>query len=272
MTDPQSLGMSFLGKRKVMNDKETRLKDLNREIRECQRCKLYETRRNALCGEGNLDARLMMVAQAPGENEDREGRMFIGPSGKKLDELFQEAGLRRDEIYMTNLIKCMLPKCRKPKEDEIRNCSQYLDEEIEIINPKVIAPLGYYSTRYTFEKYEIPVPNPKLNFSEAYGKIVLSGPTKIFPLQHPAALIFGSELKEEMIKNYKKAKTLMVDCKWFPVCPIKFFYEEGKVDRKWIELYCRGDWESCVRYWKEERGESQSDNMLPDGKIDKNLR
>lgn len=147
------------------------LKDLNKEIKECKKCRLYDTRENALCGEGNLSARLMLVAQAPGEKENQEGKMFIGPSGKKLDELLDEVGVCRDEIYMTNLVKCMLPKYRRPKEDEIQACAQYLGKEIEIINPKVIAPLGYYSTKYIFEKYKIPLPNPKPEFSEVYGKI-----------------------------------------------------------------------------------------------------
>lgn len=112
---------------------------------------MWRTRRNALPGEGDPHARLMLVAQAPGENEDREGRMFIGPCGKKLNELFREVGLSREEVYLTNLIKCMLPKYRKPKQDEIQACAGYLDEEIRLINPSVIATSGYYSTKYIYE-------------------------------------------------------------------------------------------------------------------------
>ena len=65
---------------------------------------------------------------------------------------------------------------------------------------------------------------------------------------------------------------IMIDCKWFSVCPMKYFYEQGRLDRKWIEIYCKGNWESCVRYWKEEKGEYHPDNMLPDGSIDERLR
>ena len=85
---------------------------------------------------GARTARLIIVAQAPGVNEDREGKMFIGPSGKILDEILKEVNINRREIYMTNLIKCMLPKYRKPKQDEIEICSDYLDKEIELINPR----------------------------------------------------------------------------------------------------------------------------------------
>ena len=116
---------------------------LNEQIRRCNKCRLVETRTNALCGEGNLHAQIMLIAQAPGKNEDREGRMFIGPSGKVLDELLKTIRIDRKEIYMTNLIKCMLPKNRKPKFDEIGACSRYLDREIELIDPDILAPLGY---------------------------------------------------------------------------------------------------------------------------------
>ena len=94
--------------------------ELNKQIKECKRCRLSQTRINAICGEGNLNAKIMLIAQAPGEKEDRVGRMFVGPSGKVLEELLNKAGIKRDEIYMTNLIKCILPKYRKPKQDEIK--------------------------------------------------------------------------------------------------------------------------------------------------------
>lgn len=118
------------------------IEKFNKEIKKCSRCRLSETRINALCGEGNINAKLMLIAQAPGENEDREGKMFIGSSGKVLDELFKKANIDRKEIYMTNLIKCMLPKYRRPKQDEIEICSKYLDKEIALINPKTLVPLG----------------------------------------------------------------------------------------------------------------------------------
>ena len=136
-----------------------KIDELNREIKRCIKCRLSETRINALCGEGHLNAKFMLIAQAPGENENREGKMFIGPSGKVLDELLSITNINREDIYMTNLVKCMLPKYRKPKQDEIEICSKYLDKEIEIINPKILFPLGYYATKYLFDKYAIPFPS-----------------------------------------------------------------------------------------------------------------
>jgi len=255
----------------LLSARMKKLEDLKQRIKECQKCRLWETRVNALPGEGNYNARVMLVAQAPGENEDREGRMFIGPSGKKLDELLQEADVSRQEIYVTNLIKCMLPKYRKPKQDEIQTCAQHLNEEIRLINPAVIATLGYYSTNYIVHKYQIQLPNSKQKFSNFYGNLFLADNRKILPLRHPAALLYDGSVREEMTKNYRKLKTLMVDCKWFLICPMKKFYEEGRLQKKWIELYCKGDWKSCVRYHMEERGEPHPDWMLPDGSLDESL-
>ncbi|MCK4312653.1 MAG: uracil-DNA glycosylase, partial [Candidatus Cloacimonetes bacterium] len=227
-----------------------KISELYKRIKKCNKCGLYETRINALCGEGNLKAKLMLIAQAPGENEDKQGRMFIGPSGKILDELLENAQINRKEIYMTNLIKCTLPKNRKPKQDEIQTCSEYLNKEIILIEPEVIVPLGYHAMRYIFQKFGID-----LNSSKVFGKFYYAQEKKIFPVQHPAALCYGDSLLEEMTKNYKKLKVLMSECKWYPCCPLKRYYEIGKLDKKWVELYCRGDWESCVRYHMEERGE-----------------
>ena len=244
--------------------------ELNEKIRECKRCRLSETRMNALCGEGNLNAKIMLIAQAPGEKEDKEGRMFIGPSGKVLDELLSTAGIKRDEIYMTNLIKCMLPKYRKPKQDEIKTCSYYLNEEVRLINPKILAPLGYYATAYIFQRYGILLPS-KAEFSSIYGRLFLDKDKKILPLPHPATFLYNPNFKQNLIKSYRKLQVLLKDCKWYSVCPMKRFYEEGRLDKKWIELYCKGDWQSCIRYQMVEKGKVQPDWMLPDGSLDEKL-
>jgi len=249
---------------------QLKIQELNAEIKRCNKCRLSETRINAICGEGNLDAKLMLVAQAPGENEDREGEMFIGPSGKVLDELLHKTGVKRETLYMTNLVKCMLPKYRKPKKDEIDMCSDYLDREIELINPEILAPLGHYATSYIFKKYSLPLPS-KQDFYNIYGKLLLVGNRKILPLQHPAAMLYHPHIKDEMKKNYHKLKVVITDCKWYPSCPMKRFYEERRLDRRWIELYCKGDWESCIRYQMEEHEKTHPDWMLPDGNIDEKL-
>jgi uracil-DNA glycosylase family 4 len=236
---------------------------LNREIRECHRCTLAHTRTNALCGEGNLHAQIMLIAQAPGKNEDREGRMFIGPSGKVLDELLGTAGIERREIYMTNLIKCMLPKCRRPKSEEIEICSKYLDREIELINARVMAPLGYYATRYVLMRHNILVPAARADFQALYGSLLLAQNQKILPLPHPAALLYDNSFKPRILEKYRKLKVLSRPCKWYPLCPMKRLYKRGELDRQWIELFCKGDWESCFKYQMEEHGGHYPDSGSP---------
>jgi DNA polymerase len=212
----------------------------------------------------------MLIAQAPGKKEDEEGRMFIGPSGKVLDELLHANNVNRYTLYMTNLVKCMLPKNRKPKQDEINLCSQYLDEEIELINPTVMAPLGHYATTYLFQKYDLPVPL-KPEFHRVYGKLILTDRQKILPLQHPATVVYNPLVKPVLQTNYHKLQVLSRECKWYQVCPLRRFYEKRVIEKTWIELYCEGDWESCVRYHLEEKGEPHDDFMLPDGTLNSEL-
>jgi len=244
-----------------------RMNDLNARIDVCTRCRLFTTRHNSLRGEGNLGARLMLIAQAPGMKEDSEGRMFIGPSGKVLDEMLREAGVRREDIYLTNLVKCMLPKYRRPREDEIAACSPYLEEEIAIVRPATLVSLGFFATRYILDRYGIPKPKTKAEFPEVFGELYLTGEKRVYPLPHPASLLYDESRRASMRNKYRKLGVLARECKWFPVCPLRINHERGLVGGEWIEAYCKGDWESCVRYGMEERGEPHSDYMLPDGSI-----
>lgn len=183
-----------------MDRKLGKFEELNDEIKNCERCRLRRTRSNALPGKGDISSDLMLIAQAPGETEDEEGRMFVGPSGGVLDELLSEAGVSREVLFMTNLLKCMLPNYRKPRRDEIEACSSFLDREIQLVDPALVCPLGYYSTRYVFRKYGI---REKLEFPEICGKIVSVSDKSILPLGHPAAILYDDSVREEMIEDYK---------------------------------------------------------------------
>ncbi len=245
--------------------------ELNEHLKSCSRCRLSKTRKHVLCGEGCLDARIMLIAQAPGIKEDNQDAMFIGPSGLVLDELLEKNGVARDELYMTNLLKCMLPRYRKPKQDEIFCCSSFLDVEIELINPSFLVPLGHYATKYVLLKYGLDVPS-KQEFFKLYGKLLGAKNRKILPLQHPAAAVHNPDLKDVLMKNYHKLKVISKECKWYAVCPMKRFFESGLLEKRWVDLYCWGDWERCVRFQMEEAGKSHEDFMLPDGSFDKSLR
>ncbi len=245
------------------------MNELNNKIRNCKKCSLSKTRKQAVCGEGDLNARIILIAQAPGKEEDKDGSMFIGPSREVLDGLLEDARVERDKIYMTNLIKCMLPDYRKPKQDEIEICSKYLDEEIKIVDPDILVPLGYYSTRYLFNKYDISF---KKDFAEITGELFLADDRKIFPLAHPASLLYDDSFEEEMREQYERLEVFLEPCKWYQLCPMKQFYEEGRLDKKWVEMYCKGDWKNCVRFQKEKNREYHPDFMLPNGEIDEGLK
>jgi len=149
------------------------IEDLNKKIKNCRKCRLFETRKNALCGEGNLKAKIMLIAQAPGIKEDQEETMFIGPSGKVLNNLLRSSNIQRDNLYMTNLIKCMHPNYRKPKQDEIDICSNYLGQEIKLIDPDVLVPLDHYATKYLLEKNGLKIPSKK-RFLQTLWKIIFN--------------------------------------------------------------------------------------------------
>ena len=178
-----------------------------RELKNCTLCELSKTRTNVLLGEGDKHAKLMLIALAPGELEDKENKMFIGPSGKMLDKLLDYAGITRKEIYITNLIKCNLPQNRKPKQKEIKVCSNYLNEEINEVDPEILVPLGYFATKYLFEKYSLNEFSKKL-FPKLIGNTFSVIDRKIYPLSHPASLLYNNEYINEAMKNYYKLKKL----------------------------------------------------------------
>ena len=178
------------------------LEILNNQINECTRCRLSSERIHAVCGEGTVNARLFFIAQAPGEMEDKAGKMFVGPTGKVLDELFSEISLKREEVYMTNLIKCRLPKNRKPKTDEIEFCGKYLVREIEIVKPDFLIPLGYHATKYILSRYC----SENLLSSDFAGKLIYCNGQKIYPLRHPSAVLYNPSFQQTMIRDFKRIR------------------------------------------------------------------
>lgn len=172
-------------------------------IRACRACALHRTRQHALAGEGSVSARIFLVALGPGAREDREGRMFVGPSGRVLDELLAAAGLERHRVFMSNLVKCRLPGNREPAEREVRTCGRHLAAEFRLVAPRVIVPLGFIATRAVFRMLALP-PLTRAAFGGACGRIVSAHERKIVPLRHPSALLHGSRLKSAMLGNYAR--------------------------------------------------------------------
>jgi len=190
-------------------EKQESLEVLNYQIRACKRCGLSVTRKHALTGEGDVDAQIMFVALSPGGKEDAQNRMFVGPSGQVFNKLLHAAGINTELVFMTNLVKCLLPKNRKPKMDEIESCSHFLGEEISIINPEIIVSLGYYATRTILAKYHADTLKAGKSFTEINGKLLVLDDKKIFPLPHPAALLYKPSFEPATIEKYKKLKTIL---------------------------------------------------------------
>ncbi|MCK6621423.1 MAG: uracil-DNA glycosylase [Calditrichaceae bacterium] len=191
-----------------MENQSRDLARLHEEIRACTRCPLHRTRTQAVCGEGNRRARLMLIAQAPGEREDREGRMFIGPSGKIFEELLESAGICREDVYLTNLLKCRLPKNRRPRQDEIRACSAYLKREILLVEPEILVPLGFYAARQVLKLFGVPAPQGREAFKDFYGRLFLAPGVKIFPLPHPSCILHNPTHKPGVLEKYRRLRTL----------------------------------------------------------------
>ena len=194
-----------------MNTKEKRklLDELNNQIRTCERCTLSVTRKHALTGEGDMDALIMFVALSPGEKENLQNKMFVGPSGQVFNNLLNKAGIDRESVFMTNLIKCMLPKNRKPKADEIETCMQFLEKEITIIQPEVIVPLGFYATRAIIAKYYTKPSILSMSFNSINGRLLYADKIKVFPLTHPSALLYNPSFEPDTVIKYMKLKRFL---------------------------------------------------------------
>lgn len=252
--------------------KEKRFSELNNRLKNCRRCELALTRTRVLAGAGNLQARLMIIAQAPGDQEDKEGHLFIGPSGQIFDQLLSQADIDRQNLFITNLLKCKLPKCRKPKQKEIEACLPHLEDEIEILDPDILIPLGFYASRTVLLLNHLSPPQAKADSPDYFGSLWWKDKKKVYPLPHPACLLYNPSYREKAQELYSKLKVLSVRCRWYPICPMRKFYQKGLLDRFWIEVYCKGDWSSCIRFQKEEQGVYHPDWMLPDGSLDQELK
>ena len=185
------------------------LEKVREEVLSCKKCKLWQTRTNPVPGEGNPKAEIMFIGEAPGENEDKEGRPFVGAAGKLLTQLIKDVlGLSREDVFITNLVKCRPPNNRDPEEDEIIACSPYLDRQIDLIMPKIIVTLGRHSTKYIFNKmgenfHSITKVRGKPYVWNYKGKEII-----VFPTYHPAAALYNPNLRKTLEEDFKRIKSL----------------------------------------------------------------
>lgn len=158
------------------------LDDIREELGDCRRCELCETRNKLVFGSGNPRASVMIIGEAPGANEDKQGEPFVGKAGQRLQELLALAGLNRDDIYIANVLKCRPPQNRNPHVCEIEMCAPYLREQVLSVNPRILVTLGNFATRFVLKTDE--------GISTLRGKEITLGSFTVFPLYHPAATIY----------------------------------------------------------------------------------
>lgn len=170
-----------------MIDKTKLYEDIKTNVVNCKLCKLCYTRNNAVPGRGNLDTKILFVGEAPGKNEDKFGLPFIGFAGKILEEALKKAGFKRDDVYITNIVKCRPPNNRVPEKDEINTCLQYLKKEIQIISPTIVCILGATALQSLLNLKSLQI---------YHGKIITHDKIKYFITYHPAATIYNNQLRE----------------------------------------------------------------------------
>ncbi len=180
--------------------------NLKKEIKNCNRCELYKTRKNPVIGEGSLNTKIMFIGESPGYNEDLTDHPFCGAAGKILDELLDSITLKREDIYITNILKCKPPKNRSPLDSEIKSCSPYLDRQIKIIKPTVIVTLGNFAMQYIFKKFGLKPEKISLVHGKVFEVSNLIGNRKIIPLYHPATATYNPNIKEVLLRDFKVVK------------------------------------------------------------------
>ncbi len=174
--------------------------ELTNRIKQCTDCPLSRTRTNAVPGDGPATADIMMIGEGPGFHEDRQGLPFVGPAGKFLNELITSAELKREEVFITNVVKCRPPNNRDPMPGEIQACRKHLDEQIAIINPKVIVTLG----RFSMARF---IPGQTIGRVRAKARQV-EGRT-IYPMYHPAAALHNGSLRSVIEDDFRAIPSLV---------------------------------------------------------------
>lgn len=176
------------------------------EVSVCRKCRLWQYARNPVPGEGNIEASLMLIGEAPGNREDIQGRPFVGSAGKLLDNLLSGIGLRREDVFISNIVKHRPPENRQPKTDEIEACTPYLDRQIQIIEPAVIATLGNHSTKYILSKLNIEFDGITRVRGQVYRETLLGVQVRIIPTYHPAAVLYNPVYRISLEEDFQKIK------------------------------------------------------------------
>ncbi len=189
----------------------TELEELHEKIKKCEKCELYENRTNAVPGEGAKDADIMLIGEAPGYNEDQEGRPFVGKAGNILTDLLERSDLERSEVFIGNVIKCKPPDNRDPTDEEVETCLPYLKKQVRKIKPRLIISLGRVAAKTLL--------NRSVKVSEEHGALKdleFGGwSCKLFISYHPAAALYGGGTRNKLEEDFDKLSEIVDDIENF---------------------------------------------------------
>lgn len=179
------------------------LAELRELMQGCTRCSLCETRTNLVFGDGDPHARILVVGEAPGKNEDLQGVPFVGAAGKFLDELLADAGLDRKDIFIANVLKCRPPANRNPQPHEIEACAPFLRAQTKLINPDVIVTLGNFATQFILRT--------NVGITRLRGTVQKAGRFLVLPTFHPAAAIYDRSKRDVLISDFQQVGAIVRD-------------------------------------------------------------
>ncbi|MBI3327971.1 MAG: uracil-DNA glycosylase [Nitrospinae bacterium] len=177
------------------------LPEFHEQIKDCQKCALAASRTQVVFGDGNPQAEIMFVGEAPGYYEDRQGKPFVGAAGKLLDQLLGEIGISRADVYIANVIKCRPPENRNPRAEEVESCKPYLLAQIEMIHPKVICTLGNFSTQLLL--------GTKVGITKVRGQPFDKGTYFVIPMLHPAAALHRESLLDAVKEDFQQLRKFL---------------------------------------------------------------
>lgn len=179
------------------------LKEIANEVTNCTLCELHHSRKLAVPGEGPEDSEIMFIGEGPGFHENEQGRPFVGAAGKFLEELLSKIGMSREEVFITNVVKCRPPGNRDPQPEEIETCTKtYLERQIQAIDPKVLVTLGRFSMN-------LMIPNVKI--SNVHGQPVHVKGRLVVPMYHPAAALHQGSLRPVIEKDFSQLPQMIAD-------------------------------------------------------------
>ncbi len=170
------------------------LETIYEQVKACRKCPLCDGRTQVVFGDGNPNARILIVGEAPGKNEDLQGIPFVGAAGKYLNELLSIAGLAREDVFIANVLKCRPPSNRDPRPEEIQACADFLREQTRTINPDYIVTLGNFATKFILRT--------EVGITRLHGTLQQAGKFKVFPIFHPAAALYDSKKRADLENDF----------------------------------------------------------------------